>query len=173
MKKIKSLIQHIAPTLAAALGGPFAGVATKFIADKLIGDSKKEQGFAGNIEQVLGDLLNDSGNLQKLKELDREFETKMRELEVDVFKLEVEDRKDARAMAKDNQMPQIVISLLFITAYFSLLVWIFYTETSDVLNMKKGENSLMGEFQILMGVLTAGIPQILSFWFGGIGPFKR
>jgi hypothetical protein len=94
------------------------------------------------------------------------------ELEVDVYKLEVDDRKDARAMASDNQTPQVLISLLFIVAYFSLLTWIFYTETSDVMNMHKGENSLMGEFQILMGVLTASIPQILSFWFGGVGPFK-
>ena len=31
--------------------------------------------------------------------------------------------------------------------------------------MKKGENSLMGEVKILIGVLTAGVAQVLNFWF--------
>lgn len=63
-------------------------------------------------------------------------------------------------------LPQIIISTLFLVAYFSLLGAIFYVEVSDSLNMMKGENSLMGEFQILFGVLTAGVGQIFGFWFG-------
>ena len=40
-------------------------------------------------------------------------------------------------------------------------------EASDTINMKKGDNSLIGEIQILFGVLTAGVGQILGYWFGG------
>ncbi len=39
MKETKALLQHIAPTLASALEGPFAGAATKFIIDNLVGES--------------------------------------------------------------------------------------------------------------------------------------
>lgn len=38
-------------------------------------------------------------------------------------------------------------------------------EVSDTLNMKKGENSMMGEVKVLLGVLTGGVGQILNFWF--------
>lgn len=49
-----------------------------------------------------------------------------------------------------------------------MLAAIFAVEASDTVNMQKGENSLMGELQILFGVLTAGVGQILSFWFGNV-----
>jgi hypothetical protein len=49
-----------------------------------------------------------------------------------------------------------------------MLAAIFYVEVSDNLNMAKGDNSLMGEMKIMFGVLTAGLGQILSFWFGGL-----
>ena len=165
MKEIKALIQHIAPTLASALGGPFAGVATKFIKDNLIGDSISDD---RDPEEVINDLLSDSKNLQKIKDMDQQFKSEMQKLDVDVFSLEIDDRKNARALANTNQNPQIVISILFLVAYFLMLAAIFAVEVSDTLNMKQGENSLLGELQILFGVLTAGVGQILSFWFGGV-----
>lgn len=33
------------------------------------------------------------------------------------------------------------------------------------MNMVKGENTMMGEFKILLGVLTGAVGQILNFWF--------
>lgn len=33
------------------------------------------------------------------------------------------------------------------------------------MNMTKGENSMMGELKILLGVLTGAVGQILNFWF--------
>ena len=164
MKIMKSLIQHFAPTLASALGGPFAGVATKFITDNLITESISDGRSA---EEVIEELLNDSKSLQKIKDIDKDFKLEMEKLNVDVFSLEIEDRKDARSFAKKDNRPQIVLSIIFLVAYFLMLAAIFSIETSDTLNMKQGENSLMGELQILFGVLTAGVGQILSFWFGG------
>ncbi|MCP8688402.1 hypothetical protein [Marinobacterium sedimentorum] len=49
------------------------------------------------------------------------------------------------------------------------MLWaIFAVEISDDMNMRSGENSLMDQLQILFGVLTAGVVQILSYWFGGV-----
>ncbi len=60
---------------------------------------------------------------------------------------------------------QFIISLLFIIGYMLLLSTILFVEISDDLNMKAGENSMMGELKILLGVLTGGIGQILNYWF--------
>jgi len=106
--------------------------------------------------------------LLKIKNIDQQFKLEMQKLKVDVFALEIDDRKNARSIAKANKNPQIIISTLFLVAYFLMLGAIFAVEASDTINMKKGENSLLGELQILFEVLTADVGQILSFWFGGI-----
>lgn len=61
---------------------------------------------------------------------------------------------------------QYIFSMLFIVGYMALITIILVIEASDSLNMIKGENSFQGELKILLGVLTAGVGQILSFWFG-------
>lgn len=60
---------------------------------------------------------------------------------------------------------QFLLSLIFILGYLAMMGTIFYVEFSDSLNMKQGENSLMGEAKILLGAMTAGTAQILNFWF--------
>ncbi len=60
---------------------------------------------------------------------------------------------------------QFILSLFFLTAYITLVVAIVFVEMSDTLNMEKGGNSMMGEMKVLLGVLTAGVGQILNFWF--------
>lgn len=47
----------------------------------------------------------------------------------------------------------------------SLLTIILVIEMSDSMNMVQGENSMMGELKILLGVLTGSVGQILNFWF--------
>ncbi len=60
---------------------------------------------------------------------------------------------------------QFLISLIFILGYMALLSIILVVEISDSMNMQKGDNSMMGEFKILLGVLTGAVGQILNFWF--------
>lgn len=60
---------------------------------------------------------------------------------------------------------QFLVSLVFVIGYFILLGAIVFIEASDSLNMKQGENSMMGEFKILLGVMTAAVAQVLNFWF--------
>lgn len=61
---------------------------------------------------------------------------------------------------------QVVISILFLVAYFTMLAAMFFVEVSDTLNMVKGENSLMSLLEVLLGVLTAGVGQVLNYWLG-------
>lgn len=62
---------------------------------------------------------------------------------------------------------------MFLVCYMGILGSIFYVEVSDDLNMKAGENSMRGELQILLGVLTSGLVQILNFWFKEFRPLAR
>lgn len=57
------------------------------------------------------------------------------------------------------------MSIAFVAGYFVLLGIILFIEASDTVNMKKGDNSMMGEFKILIGVMTGAVAQILNFWF--------
>ena len=60
---------------------------------------------------------------------------------------------------------QFIFSIVFLLAYFIFLGVILEAELSDTENMKKSENSMMGELKILIGVLTGAVGQILNFWF--------
>ena len=60
---------------------------------------------------------------------------------------------------------QFLLSLIFIFGYMAIISNILYIEESDHLNMVRGENSMMGEVKILLGVMTVGVVQILNFWF--------
>lgn len=60
---------------------------------------------------------------------------------------------------------QFIISLIFLLGYMLLIGVILIVEVSDTINMLKGENTMMGEVKILLGVLTGAVGQILNFWF--------
>jgi len=66
---------------------------------------------------------------------------------------------------------QFIFSMIFLVGYIGLVGIILFVEVSDSLNMQKGDNSMMGELKVLLGVLTAGIGQILNFWFNDMKKF--
>ncbi|MFS1524456.1 hypothetical protein ACL7TT_10135 [Microbulbifer sp. 2304DJ12-6] len=151
----KAIVKSVAPTLGAALGGPVAGTAVKFLADQFLGDADAQ-------EQDIAELVLNASpeKLLELRSLDNQFKVKMRELDIDVYRLEVEDRKSARDMgAKGGLMAQMALSALFIVGYFVLTLalfsgWITLTPAIE----KTGT--------LMLGVITGAIPMILQFWFG-------
>ncbi len=161
MNKISPVLAQIAPTLALALKGPFAPVAHRYIEDHLPLDALT--GVADPHER-LRTLLDDAKKLQLIKDLDQPFRLELQQLGVDLQALESNAQPEGQA----GISPQVLITVLFMLAYFAMLAAIFYVEISDEMNMITGDNSLMEELQILFGVLTAGVLQILSYWFGGV-----
>ena len=86
---LKNVVGAVAPTLGTALGGPMGGMAANMIADVL--------GCPNNpkaIEQAVQNATPEQ--MLQLKKAEQDFELKMKELEVDVFRLETEDIQDAR-----------------------------------------------------------------------------
>jgi hypothetical protein len=155
--KLKQLLSTIAPALGAAVGGPFGGIAGKFIADKL-GD--KTANTQAELASLVERAVSDPTMIVQLKQASNDFEKHMASVGVDIFKTEVDDRKDARSMAKANMWPQIVLSTVYNVGYFVLLYVFISSGATEFNEWQKG---IIGT---LIGILTAAIPQINSFWFG-------
>jgi hypothetical protein len=150
----KALVSVVAPTLGTALGGPLAGAATSAISTALLGKpTASDKELTKVLEQTNPDQL------AALAAAEAQFTSRLKELDVDVFKLETADRQSARAAAKDNLWPQIALSGLFLGGYFTLLVLLF---TTDV----KLDGTLNDLMLILAGILTREVPTIMQFWFG-------
>lgn len=114
---LRQFIGSVAPTLAAALGGPFAGMAVKAIG-AAVGIEEPTQ---AKIEQTLATANPDV--LLKLREADYKFAETMKQLDVDVFKLEVADRDSARQreIALKDQTPAH-LAYMIIGGFFMLSV---------------------------------------------------
>ncbi|MEM6406371.1 MAG: hypothetical protein AAF669_07275 [Pseudomonadota bacterium] len=165
MQQTISLLRSIAPTLAQVLDSPFHPLATKYIRNHLpdaLVDAKAED------EAQIQALLSEPAGLHALKNLDQQFASEIKRLELNVRSVDDAKRTSLTVKPlKDSILtPQFLLSLLFVGAYFCVVITMFAIESSDQVNMRKGENSFMNELQILLGALTAGVGQVLSFWFG-------
>jgi len=149
--KAKEIIKVVAPTLGAGLGGPLGGLAGKIIADVVTG------GKPSDLDEAI--LTQSPETLLALKRAELEFQTRLEELGIEREKIEVQDRTSAREMAKVNMKPQMVLSTVFIGGYFG----IFLSMLVGTIELGQDEMVMVN---VLMGVLTAGIPAILAFWFG-------
>lgn len=153
----KTIVKTVAPALGAALGGPLIGSAIATIGAVLLPGKT-----APSVDEVAAAVCSASPEaLLALKKADAEFAVKMKEMEIDVFRLEVEDRKSARELFTVNYWPQIVLSTVFIVGYFIVLVTVMNGKVAAEVGP-----SWQPVLNTILGVLTASIPTILAFWFG-------
>ena len=128
------------------------------------------------IQNVLGGLFgkvldNAEGILDKVITTDKErdeaklaIKSVMLEAEREAFAKEVEDRKSAREMYKDDAIIQKVLATLFTVAYFGITYVMFnYFVTQSI---------ELGEFEIsfispIFGAMSAKVNTIIDFFFGG------
>ena len=128
------------------------------------------------IGQFIGGLFstvveNAEGILDKVITTDKErdeaklaLKRLLLEAEQEAFKQEVEDRKSARDMYKDDAIIQKILATLFTIAYFGLSFMMFrYFVTGDL---------ELGEFEIsfistIFGAMSAKVNTVVDFFFGG------
>ena len=128
------------------------------------------------INNLIGGLFgkvveNAEGILDKVITADKErdeaklaLKSVLLEAEREAFAKEVEDRKSARDMYKDDAIIQKVLATLFTIAYFGITFVMFnyfVTKTID-----------LGEFEIsfistIFGAMSAKVNTIIDFFFGG------
>lgn len=152
----KDTLSAIAPTLATALGGPLAGAATKFLAGNLLGDDAPtdDKSILKNIEQAV--LGASPEQLVEIKNLDHEFKVEMKKLDIDVFKITADDKKNARQEHKQSIMPAVLsCTLSFIVAL--IVYMLFYIEPP------KGAREVLF---MLLGVVVKEWGGSMQYWFG-------
>ena len=86
------------------------------------------------------------------------------EAEREAFAREVEDRKDARSLYKDDALIQKILASLFTLGYFALSYTMFkYFVLHDVV-LSEYE---IGFISTIFGAMSAKVNTIVDFFFGG------
>jgi hypothetical protein len=141
---IKGLIGTLAPTIGQALGGPLGGAAAQTIAS-VLGCKPDEK----SIEQAV-----QTASPEQLAELG--FKTRMKELDVDVFKLETEDIQHARSAFKGDWTPKfIAVACVFFFGGYIALVTLQDPAANDD-----------GIVNLVLGYLGGIVSSIISFYYG-------
>jgi hypothetical protein len=146
---LTSVIGAVAPTLGTALGGPMGGMAATMISEVLgVPNNTKaiEKGLAeATPEQML-----------ELKKVEQDFEVKMKELEVDVFKLEVADKQDARGKFSKDWTARI----MGISVVGGFMGYIF------LVTLQPPEQNSEALINLVLGYLGGLASAVISFYFG-------
>ena len=147
----KSIIGTVAPTIATALGGPMAGAAVKFLGSQFLGDENANEEKVANFVRRAN-----PETLMQIKQADQEFALQMERLGVDVFKLESEDKKDARSSFKGSHMPSVLsVGLTLIIGV--LLYALFYIEPPE---------GAREPLLIVLGMIVKEWSNSMHYWFG-------
>lgn len=146
---LKNLVGSVAPTLGAALGGPLGGMASQVICDVL---------GCQNNQKSIQNAINSATPQQmlELKKAEQQFEVQMKELDVDVFKLEVEDKKDARGKFSRDWTARI----MGIATVGGFLGYIF------LVTIQPPEQNSEALINLVLGYLGGLASAVISFYFG-------
>ena len=155
----KGLIGTVAPTLATALGGPLAGMATRAIAESLIGNpDASEKDIALALQGASPETM------LKLKEADLAFEQRMAELNVDLEKIAADDRASARDMQKANKTYIVpIIATVTVVSFFAIVTWVLSGKVTL-------ESTLLG---FVLGQVSAKAEQVYNYFFGSSAGSKE
>ena len=128
------------------------------------------------IGKVIGSLFskvvnNAEGILDKVITTDKErdeaklaLKSLLLEAEKEAFAKEVEDRKSARDMYKDDAFIQKVLATLFTAAYFGLSFMMFKVFVVKEINLGEFEISFIST---IFGAMSAKVNTVVDFFFGG------
>ena len=150
--KLGGLLKSLAPTIASAAGGPMAGMAVKMAAQKLgVPDAT-----ANEIEDI---IEREPEKAVLLKEADKDFKSKIREMEIDLdsFKSELEDRKHARETFKNDWTPKVF-------GILALLLYGAYVLTVTIMPHDQNDETIIS---LVLGQLSGILGTMAAFWFSG------
>ncbi len=149
----KSIIKTVAPTLATALGGPLAGIATKAVSDSLLG---KPEGTDDEIAAAI--TAGGPDALQKLRAADQQFSIEMKKLDIDLEKIAADDRNSARDREKSiKDRTPAIIALASFAGFFGVLTLLVFKEIPA-----GAKDALM----IMLGALGGIVTSITAYYYG-------
>jgi hypothetical protein len=149
MKKLKAILGTLAPTLGAAIGGPIGGQAGEILS-KILGVPNNPK----SIEDAMSSIT--AEQMIELKKAEKDFELQMKELEVDIYKLETKDIQDARKKFSRDWTPRI-LGTVTLTGFFGYIFLVTLQppdSTSDTI------------VSLVLGYLGGLASAVISFYFG-------
>ncbi len=153
MEALLNLVKTVAPSIATAVGGPLAGMATRAISEALLGkpdgteDELLEAAKSATPEQLLA-----------LKQAEQNFVIRMRELDVDLERISNADRSNAREREiKTNDYTPKLLAAAVTFGFFGVLFWMI----AYGLPVNGGEAML-----VMLGTLGTAWGAIVSYYFG-------
>jgi hypothetical protein len=149
MKKIKNIVGALAPTLGAAIGGPLGSQAGQILSS-VLGVPNHPKSIENAVQNITAEQM------LALKKAEKEFEVQMKELEVDVFRLETEDIQDAREKFENDWTPKIlgISCAVGFFSYIAIITLYPQPEANDDVTM------------IVIGAITGIFTSVISFYFG-------
>jgi len=146
---IKGIVGAVAPTLGTALGGPLGGTAATVIANVLGCESDER-----SIDKAMQNATPEQ--LAEIKKAELEFEAKMKEMDVDLFALETQDKQDARKhFSKDWTSRLIAITMVF-----------FFCAYIGMITVMPSEQNCMELIILVLGYMGGVVSAVVSFYFG-------
>lgn len=151
--KVTGLLGQIAPTIATALGGPVAGMAVKALSSAIFG---RDDAGPAEVQEALQNATPDQ--LLAIKRADQDFAVKMRELEIDLERIAVDDRKSARDMqiATRDWLPK-TMAIMVTVGFFGILIHMLAYGMPE-----NGTEALL----IMIGSLGTAWTGIINFYYG-------
>ena len=151
--KLGGLLKSLAPTIASAAGGPMAGMAVKMAAKKL---GLPDTATANEIEDL---IEREPDKAIIVREADKDFKNRIREMEIDLesFKTEVEDRKDARENFATDWTPKV----------FSVLTLLLYGGFVMIVTLMPHDQNDETIISLVLGQLSGILGTAAAFFYGG------
>jgi len=146
---LKNVVGSVAPTLGSALGGPLGGMASKVICE-VLGCDDNPKAINNAIQSATPEQM------MELKKAEQAFEVQMKELDVDVFKLETQDKQDARGKFSKDWTARI----MGIATVGGFLGYIF------LVTIQPPEQNSEALINLVLGYLGGLASAVISFYFG-------
>tara|TARA_R110001592_G_scaffold70511_1_gene215978 strand:+ start:435 stop:911 length:477 start_codon:yes stop_codon:yes gene_type:complete len=146
---LKNVVGAVAPTLGTALGGPMGGMAANMISE-VLGCKNEPKAIEKAIEAATPEQM------LALKKAEQDFEVKMKELDVDVFKLETQDIQDARGKFSKDWTARI----MGIAVVGGFMGYIF------LVTIQPPEQNSEALINLVLGYLGGLASAVISFYFG-------
>jgi hypothetical protein len=160
MEQLLNLVRTVAPSLATAVGGPLAGMATRAISDALLG---KPDGTEDELIDAAAKASPDQ--LLALKKAEQDFAVRMRELEIDLQRIDAADRNSAREReVKTGDWTPKALAGAVTLGFFGVLGYMI----AYGLPTQGGEALL-----VMLGTLGTAWGGIVSYYFGSSAGSKE
>tara|TARA_R110000868_G_scaffold17677_10_gene77026 strand:- start:310 stop:828 length:519 start_codon:yes stop_codon:yes gene_type:complete len=161
VEAILNLVRTVAPSIASAVGGPLAGMATRAISEALLG---KSDGTEQELENAVASATPEQ--LLALKKAEQEFAVKMRELDIDLERISNADRDSARSreVSLRDWTPRVLAGLITV-GYFGVLFWML---RFGLPNTGSSEALL-----VMLGALGTAWGGVVAYYFGSSAGSKE